>query len=230
MHAAFNLEREYMNNAPALKAALFDLDGTLVDSEMLHHQNAIATCKEYGYDYGMDDFFRFHGQSMQSIFRQLKPQFTNQNISFDEFLKKNIDLFEQNINKDHIFDGVIGQLTLLKQFEIPTFVVTNGENRAAEISLNKTALISYFDGCIAAGDVQNHKPHPEPYLKAAKQVGHDIKDCLIVEDSLTGIEAGLKAGGYVVAIASSVDIAQLQHADLAVENFAQIPLQKLFSL
>ncbi len=219
-----------MNNTPMLKAALFDLDGTLVNSEVLHHQNAVTVCKEYGYDYGMDDFHQFHGHSMEWIFSQLKPRFTNQDITFDQFLKKNIDLFEQKLGKEHIFDGVVEKLQLLRNFDIPAFVVTNGENPAARISLRKTELEPYFQGFLAASDVQKPKPHPEPYLKAAKQMGYDIKDCLIVEDSLTGIEAGLQSGGYVVAVASSLDISKLQHAHLAVEDFSQIPFEKLFSL
>lgn len=223
-------QKHKKNSFPKLKAALFDLDGTLVNSEVLHHQNAVTICKEYGYDYTLDDFYQFHGKSMQVIFDQLKPRFTNQDINLEQFAKKNFDLFEKAINKEYIFDGVVQQLQRLRQSNIPTFVVTNGENQAANISLTKAELMQYFDGYLAASDVKNHKPHPEPYLTAAEKIGYDIADCLIVEDSLTGIESGLKAGGYVVAVATSLDISQLQHAHLAIENFTQIPLEKLFSL
>ncbi len=216
-----------MHNFPKLKAALFDLDGTLIDSEKLHFRNSVTVCKKFGYDYTEADFFSFLGKSMTDIFASLQPRFS-QKVDFDTFYRMKVELFAQNISKEHIFDGVEEHLSWLKHNNIPCYVVTNGENIGAKHALEKTNLMAYIDGFIAAGDVQNPKPHPEPYLMAAKKIGCDPATCLMVEDSLTGLRAALDAGGYVVAVPTSVKSAQLQHAHYVADDFASIPFKVLF--
>ncbi len=210
-----------------IKAILFDMDGTLVDSENIHFQNIVRICKDYGYKFTEKDDEDFLGTSMTYIFENIKGRFSKP-MTFEEFAEQNISLFGQIVNKEHLFPGVKEALDYLKEKEIPLSVVTNGEEAAAKVALTKTEIWDYFDHVITASHVTKAKPHPEPYLKAAALLNVDIKDCLIIEDNPTGIESGIKAGGYVVAIKTSVPMEKLKQAHKTVEKFAEIPFKKLF--
>ncbi len=210
-----------------IKAVLFDMDGTLVDSENLHYHNLVDVCKNYGYEFTTKDDDAFLGTSMTYIFEHLKDRFVNP-PSFEQFKEDNISLFEQVVEEKHLFKGVKAALDDLKAKKIPLSVVTNGEEKAAKVALTKTNIWDYFDKIITASDVKNAKPHPEPYLQAADFLNVDIKDCMVIEDSPAGIEAGIKAGAYVTAITTSVPSEKLKKAHKIVESFSEIPFKKLF--
>ncbi|WP_239175272.1 HAD-IA family hydrolase [Actinoplanes cyaneus] len=74
---------------------------------------------------------------------------------------------------------------------------------------------------VTADDVRHGKPHPEGYLAAAAQLGADIKECVVVEDSPTGVVAGRAAGAFVVGLAA--DPAALTEADVVVRTIADVP-------
>ncbi len=216
-----------LNNAHHLKAVLFDMDGTLVDSEDIHYKNIIEVCAAYGYNFTDEDNMRFMGHSMTNIFDALKPSFPD-HITFDIFFEDNVSRFEKVINKNNLFAGVTDALTYLKTKKIPMYVVTNGEQRAANIALSKTDIRHYFEGVITAAQVQNAKPHPEPYLLAAKALNIPIEQCLIVEDSVTGVASGVDAGGYVFALDHTMGAKALKKAHQIVSNFSEIPFKSLF--
>lgn len=217
-----------MNNQPTnLKAVLFDMDGTLIDSEDLHYENVVAVCTEYGYTFTEYDNIRFMGHSMTNIYNDLKPHFPPQ-ITFDRFFNDNLARFEKTIKKEHLFAGVLETLQYLQSKNIPMYVVTNGEQKAADMALTKTEIIHFFQGIITAAQVTKAKPDPQPYLLAAQQLNIPIEQCLIVEDSVTGTTSGVNAGGYVVALDHTLGRAQLQMANKIVSNFTEIPFKSLF--
>ncbi|MFV0321367.1 MAG: HAD family hydrolase [Alphaproteobacteria bacterium] len=217
-----------MNQYPKkLTAVLFDMDGTLVDSEDLHYENVVAVCAEYGYEFTAHDNMRFMGHSMTNIFNALKPDFPS-DITFERFFDDNLARFEKTIKKEHLFPGVLDTLQYLKSKNIPMFVVTNGEQKAADVALSKTEIIHYFKGVITAAQVTKAKPDPQPYLLAAQNLNIPIEQCLIVEDSATGATSGIKAGGYVIALDHTMGRDQLQMANKIVTNFAEIPFKSLF--
>ncbi len=210
-----------------IKAILFDMDGTLIDSEALHFHNLVDICKGYGYEFTAKDDDKFLGTSMAYIFDNIRQNFTKP-VSFEQFKQNNISLFEKHVEQKHLFQGVVNILDYLYAKKIPLCVVTNGEEKAAEVALTKTKIWDYFDKVITATDVKNAKPHPEPYLQAAEFLKIDIKDCMVIEDSPAGVEAGIKAGAYVVAVTTSVPSEKLKAAHKIVEKFTEIPFKKLF--
>ncbi len=211
-----------------IKAVLFDMDGTLVDSENLHYQNTVQLCEIYGGYFSHDDDDAFMGRTMSYIFNAIKERFADSSVTFADFQKANEALFAEGITKEHLFKGVREALDYLQQKNIPLCLVTNSEKNNAEVALKKTEIWDYFDKIITSHDVANGKPHPEPYAKAADFINIAIENCMVVEDSEAGIESGLKAGAYVVAIKGSLPEDKLKKAHKIVENFAEIPFQKIF--
>ncbi len=212
---------------PQVKAVLFDMDGTLIDSEHIHYNSLIDVCRRYGYDFTAGDETRFLGTSMRYIYDNIHKDFIK-SISFEQFRGDNIEYFEKVIGEQHLFTAVKESLDYLKGKKIPLCLVTNSEEQATDIALRKTKIRDYFDYVVTSANVKNAKPFPEPYLLAAQHLNMDIKDCLVVEDSPTGVEAGLKAGAHVVAITSSIKAENLKKAHKIVEKFSEIPFKKLF--
>ncbi len=210
-----------------IKAVLFDMDGTLIDSEGLHFQNTVQLCERFGGYFTAEDDEHFMGRTMADIFDEIKERFSPL-ISYEEFKEKSEALFAKGIKKEHLFEGVTEALSYLKSQNIPLCLVTNSEKNNAKIALTKTEIWDYFEHVISSYDVTNGKPHPEPYLLAAKLLNKDIKDCMVIEDSSTGIESGIKAGAYVVAIKGTLDEKALNKAHKIVENFSEIPFQTIF--
>ncbi|MFV0431482.1 MAG: HAD family hydrolase [Alphaproteobacteria bacterium] len=216
-----------LNRPHNLKAVFFDMDGTLIDSEGVHFQNIVAVCREYGYEFTQEDDERFMGFSMTDIFNAIKPYFSRP-ITFYDFYEGNVQRFAQVISREHLFVGVEEALQYLKSKQIPMYVVTNGEQKSADIALEKTAIRHYFVDVITAAQVQNPKPHPEPYLKAAAAANIPIEQCLIIEDSVTGTRSAVDAGGYVMALTHSQAASKLKLAHEIMTEFSKIPFKTIF--
>ena len=80
---------------------------------------------------------------------------------------------------------------------------------------------------MAKEDVKRHKPYPELYLKIAKKLGVKPEDCIVVEDSIAGVEAAKRAGMFCVAVLASYPAAKLSKADLRVRSLRSKTLRKL---
>ena len=96
--------------------------------------------------------------------------------------------------------AIPGVKELINQLEIPFCVASSGPLKKIKFNLNIIDLLEYFEKNIfSAYDIQKWKPEPDIFLYAAKEMGFDPEDCLVIEDSLAGIQAGLSGGFDVVA-------------------------------
>jgi beta-phosphoglucomutase-like phosphatase (HAD superfamily) len=75
---------------------------------------------------------------------------------------------------------------------------------------------------ITAHEVHNTKPHPEPYLNAANQIGIPIEKCVVIEDSVNGIRSGKAAGAKVIGITTTFPAEVIKEADLIIESYDEI--------
>lgn len=86
----------------------------------------------------------------------------------------------------------------LKNHNIVCAIVSSGLKEGVDIKLNALGIKKYFSVIVTGSDVNEHKPHPESYIHAMKQLKLTPKDCIVIEDSLTGIQAGQAAGCKVI--------------------------------
>lgn len=189
------------NNFP--KGVLFDLDGVLVDTES---QYSIFWGKMgIEYNTGIPDFAdRIKGSNLAAILNTYFPEKSVQ----DEIVEK-LNAFQAAMTYE-ICPGVMEFISQLKQHNIPTCIVTSSDDKKMEqLFAHQPYFRENFSNIITGDQVTNSKPHPECFLKGAQKIGVDIKDCLIFEDSMQGITAGLASGAKVIALSTTCSIEQI---------------------
>lgn len=189
------------NNFP--KGVLFDLDGVLVDTES---QYSIFWGKMgIEYNTGIPDFAdRIKGSNLAAI---LNTYFPDKSVQ-DEIVAK-LNTFQAAMTYE-ICPGVKVFISQLKQHNIPTCIVTSSDDKKMEqLFAHQPYFRENFSNIITGDQVTNSKPHPECFLKGAQKIGVDIKDCLIFEDSMQGITAGLASGAKVIALSTTCSIEQI---------------------
>lgn len=189
------------NNFP--KGVLFDLDGVLVDTES---QYSIFWGKMgIEYNTGIPDFAeRIKGSNLAAI---LNTYFPDKSVQ-DEIVEK-LNAFQAAMTYE-ICPGVKEFISQLKQHNIPTCIVTSSDDKKMEqLFAHQPYFRENFSNIITGDQVTNSKPHPECFLKGAQKIGVDIKDCLIFEDSMQGITAGLASGAKVIALSTTCSIEQI---------------------
>jgi len=187
-------------------AVIFDMDGLLLDSEILALQAFQSTCSDFDIPCQRGVFNRLIGTSRESGMQILKS-----------YLAKLVDAekFAQLWDiKYHEFTtaqpiplkpGVRSLLSKLDQLGTPTAVATSTDTQQATHKLVSAEIVRYFD-CIVGGDmVTNSKPNPDIYLNAAAKLNQRASACLALEDSENGVRAALAAGMTVVQIPDLIE-------------------------
>ena len=123
-----------------------------------------------------------------------------------------------------IFNEVISENSLLISREVSSLNKISGEIEELLVSLG---IRDYFESVIAFEDVDHPKPQPDIYLENANNLFVDTQDCLVFEDSISGITAAKRAGMKCVALTTTMDRMQLIDADLIIDNFTEIDVDKL---
>lgn len=182
----------------SLAAVLFDLDGTLVDSEPIWALAEESLATRYGVDWTEDDNRHIRGWALPDGAQYMRDR------GVDLPVGEIVDAMEAVVN-EHLRASVPWAmpgariLAECRDRQIPAAIVTM--TRRAGLSIVLDALPSGSIQVSVAGDeVQRGKPHPEPYLRAIDTLGVSAADCVVLEDSVTGTTSGLAAGCRVVTV------------------------------
>jgi beta-phosphoglucomutase len=121
-----------------------------------------------------------------------------------------------------LLKGLKAFFDMLRRNNILMAVGTSAPPENVDFVFNHTGIKKYFDVVLDERAVTIGKPNPEIYLKAAKALNFDPADCIVIEDSLSGIEAGKRAGSKVIGITTTHSDAELSHADLTAADFLNL--------
>lgn len=177
------------------KCIIFDCDGVLVDSEPISIQVLVDMVNNYGANidltYGMK---HFKGSFMSACIEKISTRI-NQPLpdSFqDDYRKQSFEAFKKGMKP------VEGIKNVLDNLIIPFCVASSGPEDKIRLNLGLAGLLPYFENNIfSCYTIQKWKPDPAVFLWAAETMGFKPEDCLVVEDSLSGVKAA-KAGGFDV--------------------------------
>jgi HAD superfamily hydrolase (TIGR01509 family) len=196
-----------------MSAILFDMDGTLIDSEPLWLKAEIEVMAEVGCHWDEQDQINCLGGPAERTERYMQER--SQNIKpYGYFINRLHEVMRARITNE--LDLIPNALSLLKECKdagIKTALVTASSRDLMTIVL-KRFPIGTFDVVVSGDDVEKSKPDPAPYLLAAKQLSVDISKCLVLEDSLTGVQSGLSSGAKVIGIPHLVQMSD--HPNLRV--------------
>lgn len=198
-------------------ALLFDMDGVLIDSTPAVARVWQSWAVEHGFN--PDEVVaKAHGRPSLTTIREYLPDGDHELENREVERREIADL-----------DGVVplpGALDLLKSLPAERWTIVTSATRAlAQVRLQAAGL-PVPDRMITSSDIQNGKPHPEPYLKAPALLGHSPAQCVVIEDALAGIESGRAAGARVIAFPTTVSKSELLKAapDWIAANCSAISL------
>ena len=182
-----------------MSAILFDMDGTLVDSEPLWLEAEQQVMAEVGSTWEQSDQINCLGGPMDKTERYMQER--SGNIKpYGYFSERLNDVMDEKLKHDlRLIPGALELLLDCKSAQIPMALVTASTGRQMRAVLERFPS-GLFSSTVSQDDVEHSKPDPAPYKLAASQLGVDIKSCLVLEDSITGVQSGLRSGAQVIGI------------------------------
>jgi|SRR5580658_8718727 len=191
---------------------IFDCDGVLVDSERLAVRTEAEILATLGWPLSEADIVdRFVGRSAQHMHAEIERQLGRRVDWVAEFEARYREVFSRELVP------VQGIVEAIDRIELPTCVASSGSHDRMRFTLGLTGLLDRFDGRLfSADDVAHGKPAPDVFLHAAAAMGVTPARCAVVEDSVSGVTAGLAAGMRVLAFAGGVTAASSLALDGAV--------------
>lgn len=194
-------------------AILFDMDGTLIDSEPLWLKSEIEIMAEVECHWDEQDQINCLGGPAERTERYMQER--SKNIKpYGYFINRLHEVMKTKIaNELELIPNALDLLKECKDLGIKTALVTASSRDLMMIVLKRFPP-GTFDVVVSRDDVKKSKPNPDPYLLAAKQLSVDISKCVVLEDSLTGVESGLRSGAKVIGIPHLVQMQE--HPSLRV--------------
>jgi HAD superfamily hydrolase (TIGR01509 family) len=181
-------------------AVVFDMDGVLFDTETLYEQAALAAGREIGIDM-TSEFFRSTVGSPWPVVRQRMLDHFGPDLEVDRLAAASAHHFRELCATQQLLKpGVVELLDLLDALGLPRGVATSSSRATVDRHLQQHALAERFHGIAAHGDYARHKPHPDPFLKAAELLGVAPQGCLAIEDSHHGVRSASAAGMMTVMV------------------------------
>jgi HAD superfamily hydrolase (TIGR01509 family) len=181
------------------------MDGTLIDSE--HHwlSSEQELAASWGANWTSDDGEALIGMSLYQSTKLIKEKL-GIDLTPHQITEILTDAVIAKLDAEIVWrPGVLELMADLKANGVKTALVTMSMRRMA-LRVAAKLPVGEFDVVVAGDDVTNGKPHPEPYLLAAEQLGVDIKDCIALEDSVTGLTSAEASGAIAIGIPNIVHL------------------------
>ncbi|HEX8460017.1 MAG TPA: HAD family phosphatase [Segetibacter sp.] len=214
-----------------LKAVLFDLDGTLLDNNEVHHKAWKKYLKDNDKEISDEDFKEnISGRTNQDAVEHIYDKKMSQEEAEKYYLKKE-EIYREMYEPDiKAIAGLEKFLKDLQSHDITMAISTSGIQVNIDFMFEHVKIKEYFKKIVNSNDIENGKPDPEIFLKTAEELGIPPENCIVFEDSLSGVKAGKAAGMKVVALTTTHSEEELNEADLVIKDYTEIDFDKLVSI
>ena len=197
-----------LSNFP-FSAVLWDMDGTLIDSEPLWIEQERQLMESFGASWSHSDAIHCIGGPMSRVdayMRSRLPDEHRDSVEPFELARQLLERMEIRLAQNVPFTpGSFEIITEMKSAGLPLALVSASTRPLMNAAL-KSIGEKLFDVTISDTEVSQSKPHPEGYLMAANSLAVDINSCLIIEDSITGMNAAIASGAYVLGLPHVADL------------------------
>ena len=211
---------------PPFRAAIFDLDGVLADSEPWWNEIDAKLLAEYGVTYHGEYHRNVLGVSYRLAVEFYKKAF-GLSAPTEELMRRRGEIAAEFFaNRVGLFPATRVVLEELREMNLRLAVATSSMSASARPFLNRHELTTFFDVIVTGEEIERGKPAPDIYLRAAGKLGVPADACLVIEDALSGIAAAKAAGMRVAAIPDTrfVDAGDYEkQADYLLSDLSEIP-------
>jgi beta-phosphoglucomutase len=210
-------------------AVIFDMDGVLVENSAVHDETWQIICQKYGKPKT--------SQEIQSIFGGTNEIFVERLLGItDKTMIREIAIEKEELYRKVYSDkikapsGLKELLFDLKKNNIRLAIGTSAMRENLDFVLDKIDIRGFFDVLVDESHVKKGKPDPQVYLVVSQKLGIKPSNCIVIEDSIFGIQAALAAGMQVIAITTTFPIEKLVIADKIISSFNELSAQEIFKL
>ena len=209
---------------------IFDMDGVLLDSGPPHLKSWEMLARENGLPMKESFFWDTFGRTNESILPILFGR-TLTKKEIEKYSNRKEELFREIVRgRVKPFPGVIRIIKILFRKGWKLGVGSSGPRLNVELVLSELGLGEIVSAYTCAEDVTRGKPHPEVFLKTAHKMGVSPSKCVVVEDSVHGIESSHRAGMKCIAITTTNSRDKIDHADLVISSFKELTPTKILEL
>jgi HAD superfamily hydrolase (TIGR01509 family) len=204
------------------------MDGVLVDTSQLHFETWERVLNQHGIPFDRQKFHLIYGLKN----RDLLPLLASRPVEPDwiEWIANQKEMaFRQSLSNLQPLPGVVDWLQRFKVWGWKQAVASSAPPENVEDLVDVLCIRDYFDALVTPGDLPG-KPDPAVFLKASRQLEIPADDCIVIEDSIPGIEAAIAAGMRCIAVTTTNPPEALTRADIIVETMQQLSLTQLRSL
>jgi len=199
-------------------AFIFDMDGVLVDSNPTHKIALKQFCKKHGYDLSETDLReKIYGRTNRDWLLNLFGNLNEETIR--AYAEEKEALFRELYVDIKPLDGLHSFLKKLDANGIPLAIATSAPRANVDFTISKTGITHFFPIILDDSFVTKGKPDPQIYLKSAAALGMPSGQCVVFEDSLSGVMAAKRAGCKVVGVTTTHTREELTETDLNIDNF-----------
>ena len=206
------------------------MDGVLVDSPKYVWQSNNQLLSKYNIHVSDGKIKKYLGRSLRDQLNLIIKDFgIKEEIDYKDFSKKSFELqmsfMRESVKPNKYINRLIESA---KKSGIKLAVGTSRERFKAEKILGMLEILDKLDTIVTEEDVKKHKPYPDVFLKAAEKLKVEPESCVVFEDAVNGIQAARNANMKVVAMKTKFqDESDLKDADLIINNFSEIDIDKL---
>ncbi len=208
-----------------IEAIIFDMDGTLVDSEPLHLIAYQSVLNQLGIEFGDNCNQKYLGRKDSEIVVEICQSFSL-SISSDELLKRKDDSFLALAESGaKPIDGVLETIASAKQAGLKVAVASSSPMHVINFITRTLNIFDHFDELVSGDDVEHGKPAPDIFLLTAGRLGLLPHQCIVIEDTDAGVLAAKSAGMTCIAVPCSATEHQEHHgADARIKSLCGFPL------
>ena len=213
-----------------LKAVLFDMDGVIVDTELLHRKAYFKMFDDLAIEVSEDLYTSFTGASTKKVCTTIIENFQLERNHEDLSAIKRV-YFKDYFYNDADFNLIPGVKKLIENYyenEVKLVLASSASMVTIYMVFEKFGLEKYFIGKISGADLKESKPHPEIFILASEIANEPKENCMVIEDSTNGIAAAHAAGIFCTAYKSEHSSGQnYEKANLVISDFEEITFDKM---
>ena len=203
------------------RAVVFDMDGLLLDTEVLWHTAEVELFRRHGGEFSWDDKMAVIGTSFEMTARYFAERLDRPQAEGRALVDEMIDLMHEQLQRE--VAGRPGAVELVQRLRgrVPLGLASNSPHRLVDVALASAGLTDAFEAIVTSDDVEHAKPAPDIYLEVCRRLGVAPADALALEDSAAGIAAAKAAGLACIAVPQFAE-ADVSAADRIIDSLEDL--------